>query len=213
MFKLPDLPYPLDALEPHISAQTMGIHHGKHHAAYINKLNEALKARAEAPKTMEEVVRLAVREKDAKLFNNAAQAWNHGFFWQSLAPEKQAEPQGDLRNALDSAFGSLSAFRDEAKKKGEAHFASGWLWLVSDAQGAVSLRDLHDADTPIAHDGLTALLVCDLWEHAYYLDYKNERGKFLDAFLNSLANWRFAEAQYAAVRAANADTRGWRFPV
>jgi len=210
MFKLPALPFATSALEPLMSAATLETHHGKHHAAYIKKTNDALKERANAPTTLEDVVKLAAREKDAKLFNNAAQAWNHAFFWNCLSPEKQAEPQHALRNALDTAFGSLSAFRDEAKARGEGHFASGWLWLVSDKNGAVSLLDLHDADTPIARDDATPLLVCDLWEHAYYLDYKNERGKFLDAFLTTLANWRFAESQYDAVRGAHAQA--WRFP-
>jgi Fe-Mn family superoxide dismutase len=210
MFKLPDLPFDAGALEPHMSRSTLETHHGKHHAGYIKKTNAALAERANAPGALEDVVRLAVREKDQKLFNNAAQAWNHGFFWQSLTPQAQAGPGGALKSALDKAFGSIEGFRDEAKAKGEGHFASGWLWLVADQSGAVQLTDLHDADTPISDPAVTPLLVCDLWEHAYYLDYKNERGKFLDAFLNKLANWQFAEAQYEAARAGG--ERAWRFP-
>lgn len=210
MFKLPDLPYDAGALEPHISRTTMETHHGKHHAAYIKKMNAILAERADAPKRLEAVVRLAKDEANKKLFNNAAQAWNHGFFWQSLTPEAQGDPQGELKRAIETAFGSLESFKDEAKSKGENHFASGWLWLVADAKGAVQLTDRHDADTPITDASLTPLLVCDLWEHAYYLDYKNERGKFLDAFLAKLANWRFAEAQYQAARAGRG---GWTFPV
>lgn len=210
MFKLPDLPFAADALAPAMSADTLNIHHGKHHAGYIKKLNAALAERADAPSALEEVVRLAAREKDKKLFNNAAQAWNHSFFWESLTPQKQDGPTGDLKAALESTFGSLDAFREEAKARGEAHFASGWLWLVADETGAVQLTDLHDADTPIVDPKVTPLLVCDIWEHAYYLDYKNERGKFLDAFLNTLANWRFAEAQYAAARKSGAGA--WIFP-
>ena len=155
-------------------------------------------------------MRLAHREKDRKLFNNAAQAWNHAFFWESLSPQAQGEPSGGLRPALEKSFGSLATFRDEAKAKGEGHFASGWLWLVADQAGAVTLTDLHDAETPIINADVTPLLVCDLWEHAYYLDYKNERGRFLDAFLSTLANWRFAEAQYEAACAGGEN--GWRFP-
>lgn len=209
-FKLPDLPYDAGALEPHISRTTMETHHGKHHAAYIKNMNAILAERADAPKALEDVVQLAVREGNRKLFNNAAQAWNHGFFWQSLTPEAQGGPSGDLKSAIEKAFGSISSFNDEAKAKGVGHFASGWLWLVSDKNGAVSLTDLHDADTPITDASLTPLLVCDLWEHAYYLDYKNERPRFVEAFLSTLANWRFAESQYAVARSGNS---GWVFPV
>lgn len=208
-FKLPDLPYDAGALEPHISRNTMETHHGKHHAAYIKNMNAILAERADAPKALEDVVHLAVREGNKKLFNNAAQAWNHGFFWQSLTPEAQGGPTGDLKSAIEKSFGSISSFNDEAKAKGVGHFASGWLWLVSDNNGAVSLTDLHDADTPITDASLTPLLVCDLWEHAYYLDYKNERPRFVDAFLSTLANWRFAESQYAAARSGKG---GWVFP-
>jgi Fe-Mn family superoxide dismutase len=209
MFKLPPLPFEAAALEPAMSAATLNTHHGKHHAGYIKKTNAALAERTDAPKTLEDVVRRAVREHDESLFNNAAQAWNHGFFWQSLTPDAQGDPAGALKAALERTFGSLGAFREEAKSRGEGHFASGWLWLVADESGAVQLTDLHDADTPIVDAKVTPLLVCDLWEHAYYLDYKNERGKFLDAFFDRLANWRFAEAQYEAARAG---ARAWTFP-
>jgi superoxide dismutase, Fe-Mn family len=208
-FKLPDLPYDAGALEPHISRTTMETHHGKHHAAYIKNMNAILAERADAPRSLEAVVRLAAGEGNKKLFNNSAQAWNHGFFWQSLSPDAQGGPSGGLKAAIEKAFGSLDAFTDEAKTKGAGHFASGWLWLVSDRNGVVSLTDLHDAATPITDASLTPLLVCDLWEHAYYLDYKNERPKFLDAFLSKLASWRFAEAQFEAARSGNA---GWVFP-
>lgn len=208
-FKLPDLPFDASALEPHISRTTMETHHGKHHAAYIKNMNALLAERADAPSALEAVVALAVREGNKKLFNNAAQSWNHGFFWQSLSPEVQAGPGGDLKAALERSFGSLDAFNEEAKAKGAGHFASGWLWLVSDKGGALSLTDLHDADTPITDASLTPLLVCDLWEHAYYLDYKNERPRFIEAFLSKLANWRFAEAQYQAARAGKG---AWVFP-
>jgi Fe-Mn family superoxide dismutase len=209
MFKLTELPFAPDALEPAMSRTTLETHHGKHHAGYVKKLNDALKERANAPASLEAVVREAQQQKDKKLFNNAAQAWNHGFFWNCLTPETQGEPQGPLRDALVKAFGDIATFRQEAKAKGEGHFASGWLWLVTDRAGAVQLIDLHDADTPILQDGVTALSVCDLWEHAYYLDYKNERGRFLEAYLNSLINWRFAEAQYDAARKGE---QGWTYP-
>jgi len=209
MYKLIDLPFDVNALEPHMSRDTLNTHHGKHHAAYINKMNAFLAERENPPTSLEEVVRLAKRENDKKLFNNAAQAWNHGFFWMSLTPRAHGEPQGDLRAAIDKAFGDVGNFRKAAKAKGEDHFASGWVWLVADASGAVQLIDTHDADTVITDDKVTPLSVCDVWEHAYYLDYKNERGRFLEAYLNTLINWRFAEAQYAAARKGE---RGWTYP-
>lgn len=207
MFSLPELPFSTDALEPLMSQTTLETHHGKHHNAYIKKTNELLAKRADAPEMLEDVVRLAAREKDQKLFNQAAQAWNHGFFWQSLTPTPAAGPQGDLKAAIDKAFGE--GFKDQFTEKGAGHFASGWVWLVSDAKGEVSLVDTHDADTVITRDGVTPLIVADVWEHAYYLDHKNDRGAFLKAFVDKLVNWRFAEQQYAA---AKAGEPGWRFP-
>ncbi len=209
MFKLIDLPFDAAALEPHMSRDTLNTHHGKHHAGYIKKLNGFLAERENVAAALEEVVRRAKAENDKKIFNNAAQAWNHGFFWMSLSPQAQGEPQGELRAAIEKAFGDLANFRQEAKAKGEGHFASGWLWLVADKSGAVQLVDTHDADTPVTDSAITPLSVCDLWEHAYYIDYKNERGKFLDAYLNSLINWRFAEAQYDAARKGE---QGWTYP-
>lgn len=209
MFRLPDLPYPNEALEPAMSRGTLATHHGKHHAGYIKKTNALIAERPNAPSRLEELVQIAWREQAKPLFNNAAQAWNHAFFWNCLTP-RPTEPSGELRAAIERAFGSLETFKEEAKARGEGHFASGWLWLIADRRGAVSLADLHDADTPIKDEGATPILVCDLWEHAYYLDYKNERGRFLDAFLNQLANWEFAQQQYAAAR--NSGVNGWMFP-
>jgi superoxide dismutase, Fe-Mn family len=210
MFKLPALPFAEDALAPTMSRDTVATHYGKHHAGYIKKTNAALAERANAPGALEEVVRLAAREKDAGLFNNAAQALNHAFFWQSLTTEKQAGPEGPLKQALERRFDTLEAFREEFAAVGGAHFGSGWIWLVADEKGAVGLDALHDAGTPAIDPRVTPLLVCDLWEHAYYLDYKNERGQFLNAFLDTLANWRFAERQYDAAR--NGGAGAWTFP-
>ncbi len=210
MFNLPPLPFAENALQPLMSADTLATHHGKHHAGYIKKTNDALAEKPNAPQRLEDVVRLAEREKDQKLFNNAAQSWNHAFFWQSLSPDGGGTPQSDLAKAIDQSFGSFDAFREEAQTKGEGHFASGWLWLVADGQGKLSLQDLHDAMTPIVEPAVTPLFTCDLWEHAYYLDYKNQRAKFLNAFFDKLVNWRFAESQYAAARKAGAG--GWVFP-
>lgn len=208
-FKLLNLPYAANALEPSISRTTMETHHGKHHATYIKKMNEILAEKPNAPATLEEVVRFAKGEGDKKLFNNAAQAWNHAFFWNSLSPDAQT-PTGGLKSAIEQAFKSVDAFNEEFASKGVNHFASGWAWLVSDANGAVKVIDLHDADTPITDSAITPLLVCDVWEHAYYLDYKNDRAAFVKVFLEKLANWRFAEAQYEAARNGGRDA--YRFP-
>jgi Fe-Mn family superoxide dismutase len=210
MFQLTPLPFAETALEPLMSRDTLNTHHGKHHAGYIKKTNAALAEKPDAPRRLEGVVQFAAREKDQKLFNNAAQAWNHGFFWQSLSPDGGGKAPGELARAIDQAFGSFDAFRDEAKSKGEGHFASGWLRLVSDGAGKLSLQDLHDAQTPLVDPGVTPLFTCDLWEHAYYLDYKNERGKFLDGFFDKLVNWRFAESQYAAARKGGEGA--WTYP-
>jgi superoxide dismutase, Fe-Mn family len=190
---------------------TVDTHHAKHHAAYVDKLNAALKERASAPTALEDVIRLAAREEDDKLFNNAAQAWNHGFFWQSLTPSPQGSPRGALGAALTAAFGSLDALREDFIERGEGHFASGWLWLVAERDGAVRLVDTHDAHTPVVDRDVTPLLTCDVWEHAYYLDHRNARGAFLKTFFDRLAHWRFAERQYEAAMAGGAGV--WRFPI
>jgi len=209
MFKLPDLPYADTALEPHMSRETFSYHHGKHHAAYINNMNAALKDRADVPATLEQVITLALREKDQKLFNNAAQSWNHGFFWHSMTPDA-SEPHGDLRVAIDKTFGSLDGFRTQFAAKGAGHFASGWAWLAADQSGAVQVVDTHDAETLATRTDITPLIVCDVWEHAYYVDYRNERPRFLKTFAEQLINWSFADAQYAAAR--NGGAGRWMFP-
>lgn len=209
MFKLPELPFSLDALEPLMSRTTLETHHGKHHAAYVKNMNGILADIANAPATLEEVVALSVRENNKKLFNNAAQTWNHAFFWESLSPEDQGGPEGELKAAIEAAFGSVDGFREKFAAAGVGHFASGWAWLVADSSGAVKIIDTHDAATALTEAGLTPLLVSDVWEHAYYIDYKNDRAAFLKGFVEKLANWRFAEAQYAAARAGET---GWRFP-
>ena len=198
MIRLPDLPFAAEALEPLMSATTLRTHHDKHHAAYVKKT-----------KTLEAIVRLAAKEGDKKLFNNAAQAWNHAFLWQSLTPDAGQGPSGSLARAIEAKFKSLDAFAEQFATQGEGHFGSGWLWLVAEADGGVALKDLHDAATPVAESQIMPLLTCDLWEHAYYLDYKNERRRYLETFYTKLANWRFAEAQYDAVR-ANRQT--WTYP-
>ncbi len=208
MFKLPPLPYPENALEPAISQTTMATHYSKHHAAYVKNLNAALAEMKDAPATLEEVVRMAAKEK-GPLFNNAAQAWNHAFFWNALSPEAQ-QPGGALKAAIDRDLKSHQGFHDEFVDAGLKQFGSGWAWLVSDAKGALSIKKTHDAELPITDPGVTPLLVCDVWEHAYYLDYKNDRGAFLKAYVEKLANWRFAEKQYEAAK--NGGKGAWVFP-
>jgi len=210
MIRLPDLPFAPEALEPAMSAATLRSHHDRHHAGYVKKVNGFLDERSgEKPSGLEAIVRLGAKEKDQKLFNNAAQAWNHGFFWQCLTPEAQDRPRDGLARALEKKFGSLDAFAEQFATQGEGHFGSGWLWLVSDAEGQVDLKDMHDAATPITEAQFTPLLTCDLWEHAYYLDYKSERRRYLETFYTKLANWRFAEGQYQAAR-SSAQT--WNYP-
>lgn len=209
-FKLPPLPFDERALEPAMSAETLRTHHDKHHEAYIKKTNALVAEMKDAPASLEQVVRRAAKDKNAKLFNQAAQAWNHGFFWQSLSNETQAPPEGGLRRAIERRFKDMESFREEALTRGESHFGSGWLWLIADGDGSVELTDMHDAQTPIVDPSQTPLIVCDLWEHAYYIDYRNERRRFLEAFFDKLANWRFAEKQYECARAGGADA--WRFP-
>ena len=210
MIKLPDLPFAPEALEPSMSATTLRTHHDKHHAAYVKKANGFIEERAgEKPTSLEAIVRLAAKEGDKKLFNNAAQAWNHAFFWQSLTPDQGQGPSGALARAIEAKFKSLDDFAEQFATQGEGHFGSGWLWLVAEADGGVALKDLHDARTPIVDAQGAPLLTCDLWEHAYYLDYQNERRRFLETFYTKLANWRFAESQYEAAR-SNAPS--WTYP-
>ena len=185
--ELSPLPYPEKALEPHISAETLRVHHGKHHAAYVKKLNDLLpKAPDLAGKSLEEIVRAS----EGVLFNQAAQIWNHAFLWDSMHPDGGGDPGGDLRAAIERSFGSLDAFRDEFRQVATGHFGSGWAWLVTTKDG-LKIEATHDADTPIRL-GRNPLITLDLWEHAYYIDYRNERPRYVDAFLENLVNWEFA---------------------
>jgi len=212
VFILPKLPYDYAALEPTMSADTLHTHHDKHHKAYVDKTNDLAPKAGLDGRALEDVVREASRTGDKKLFNNAAQAWNHAFFWQCMTPER-AEPGGALKAAIDKAFGSLDAFKDAFVEEGANHFASGWVWLVTGSEG-LKVISTHDADDTLVKDGLYPLLVCDLWEHAYYLDYKNDRKGFLKAWLTEVANWSFAERQLAAADSPNAQTGGggFRYP-
>ena len=207
MFILPKLPYDYAALEPTLSADTMHTHHDKHHRTYVEKTNELAPKAGLDGRALEDVVREAQRKGDAKLFHNAAQAWNHAFFWECMTPDK-AQPSATLTSAIGQAFGGLDAFKDAFVEEGFNHFGSGWAWLVTGSEG-LKVISTHDADDTLIRDGLFPLLVCDLWEHAYYLDYKNDRKAFLQRWLDEVANWSFAERQLAA---ADGKGEGFRYP-
>lgn len=195
--KLPDLPFAPDALAPHLSAETLSFHHGKHHAAYVTKLNAALDGTGLENVPLEELVATLDRVPAAKrtaVFNNGAQHFNHSFYWSCLSPKGGGEPTGPLKAAIDAAFGSYADFRKRFKDESVGHFASGWGWLVRDGSGALQVVSTHDADTPLAH-GLKPLLTCDVWEHAYYIDYRNDRGTYLDNFFD-LVDWDFVSANF-----------------
>jgi Fe-Mn family superoxide dismutase len=208
MFILPELPYPSDALEPVVTAHTLSFHHGKHHKAYVDMLNKLLEDAGEKPATLEEVV-LAVAgdASKKKVFNNAAQAWNHAFFWNSMSPEKQS-PSGDLAAAIEADFGGLDKLKEAFVTEGVGHFASGWVWLVVEG-GKLKVISTHDAGETLPRPGATPLLVCDVWEHAYYLDHQNNRKGFLEAWFDTLANWSLAASQLAA---ANGSGELWAYP-
>jgi superoxide dismutase, Fe-Mn family len=184
-FSLPPLPYAEDALAPVISAETLKLHHGKHHKKYIDTTNQLLEKEPLAASSLEQVVKTA----KGKLFNNAAQAWNHDFYWQSLSPKRQ-RPSGALLHRLEKDFGSYERFADAFAAAANGQFGSGWAWLV-DKDGELQVAATSNADTPMAH-GIKCLLTVDVWEHAYYVDYRNERERYVSAVLDRL-NWEFAE--------------------
>ncbi|WP_308910384.1 superoxide dismutase [Pseudokordiimonas caeni] len=193
--KLPDLPFAPDALEPHISRKTFEYHHGKHHKAYVNKTNALIKGTDLDERPLELIVQAAYKQKDTALFNQAAQAWNHTFFWYSLSP-RTGGVSGELAHDIDVHFNGVEAFLEKFVDKGVSHFGSGWLWLVRDG-GELKIVTTANGDTPVVH-GQTPLLTIDLWEHAYYLDFQNDRGAYLKAIVDSHINWEFAMGNYTA---------------
>jgi len=198
-FTLPPLPFAKDALEPHISAKTLAFHHGKHHAAYVRKANELVAGTPLEGKSLEEVILAAKREGKQKLFNQAAQHWNHSFFWRCLSP-KGGKPSPGLSRRLNEIDGGFEATFAKCAKD---NFGSGWSWLVLGRDGKLAVKNTSNADLPLAN-GETALLTLDVWEHAYYLDYQNERPKFIQAFLGNLINWQFVEQNLANRQSAAA---------
>jgi Fe-Mn family superoxide dismutase len=188
-FELPPLPYAKDALAPHISAETLEYHYGKHHQAYVTNLNKLVEGKPEASKSLEEII----KSSEGGVFNNAAQIWNHTFYWKSMKPNGGGQPTGDLADAIKRDFGSFEKFAEEFTAAATTQFGSGWAWLVLNADKKLAVTKTGNADLPLKH-GHKALLTIDVWEHAYYIDFRNARPKYIETFLKSLANWDFAAA-------------------
>jgi Fe-Mn family superoxide dismutase len=189
--KLPELPYAMDALEPHISRETLEFHHGKHHATYVANLNKLISGTEFADKSLEDIIKTS----SAGIFNNSAQVWNHSFYWNCLSPNGGGEPSGALANAINSAFGSFSEFKEKFATSAATNFGSGWTWLVKNSDGSVELLNTSNAGTALTEEGKTPILTCDVWEHAYYVDYRNARPKYVEAYWN-LVNWDFVAANF-----------------
>ena len=197
-FSLLKLPYEENALEPVISARTLLFHHGKHHAGYVAKLNELVEGTPYSGRPLDEVVTRTAKDPAAKsIFNNAAQAWNHDFYWRSMRPKGGGKPGGTLGGAIERDFGGLAEFRTAFAKAAAGEFGSGWAWLVADKDGRLKIVATDDADTPIVR-GEKPLLTIDVWEHAYYLDYQNRRPDYIAAWLDKLINWEFAERNFGS---------------
>jgi superoxide dismutase, Fe-Mn family len=195
-FTLPDLPYARDALAPHISGETLDFHHGKHHKAYVDKANDLVKGTDLESVDLETAIHTAWKDKNTALFNNAAQIWNHTFYWNSMSPGGGGRPSGKLAEAIDRDFGSFEKFAEAFKTAGAGQFGSGWAWLVV-KDGKLEIRKTPNAETPITEAGVTPLLTMDVWEHAYYLDFQNRRPDYMGAFLEHLVNWDFAAKNFA----------------
>ena len=206
-FRLPDLPFDKDALGEHMSAETLDYHHGKHHKAYVDKTNGMLGDKGLGGASLVEVIRAARERGDAGLFNNSAQIWNHSFYWQCLAPPDGQRPTGQLAEMIDESFGSTDQMLAALKEEATGHFSNGWAWLVLD-RGDVRIVSLHDADTPVVHDGMKPLLTLDVWEHAYYIDYRNSRPNFVDAVLSNIVNWEFVARNVDGDGITRADQEG-----
>ena len=189
-FILPDLPFAKDALGEHMSAETLDYHHGKHHKAYVDKTNGMLGEKSLEGASLTQVIRAARERGDGPLFNNSAQIWNHSFYWQCLAAPQGQRPTGRLAELIDDEFGSTDAMLEAMHKEAVGHFSNGWAWLALDG-GKLRITSLHDADTPVAYEGIKPLLTLDVWEHAYYIDYRNARPDFVSAVLGNIVNWEF----------------------
>jgi Fe-Mn family superoxide dismutase len=203
-FELAPLPYASEALGDFMSAETLAYHHGKHHSAYVKKVNALLAERPDAGRSLVEIVRAAKDRGEAGLFNNAAQIWNHNFYWRCLAPPDGRKPAGRLAAMIEESFGDVSALLLELKGEATAHFSNGWAWLVLD-RGKLAITSLHDSDTPVVHEGMKPLLTLDVWEHAYYIDYRNARADFAEKVLGNLVDWEFVERNLDGAGVERAD--------
>jgi len=206
-FTLPDLPFDKTALGEFMSAETLDYHHGKHHQAYVDKVNAEVHEKGLEGSSLSRVIRAAAEKSDAGLFNNAGQIWNHNFFWQCLSAPDAQRPVGRLAALIEDEFGSTDAMLKKLADEAVGHFASGWAWLVLDG-GKLKITSLHDGDSPVAHDGMQPLLTVDVWEHAYYIDYRNERPAFVDAVLGNLVNWEFVAKNLDGEGIGRADQEG-----
>ncbi len=206
-FRLPDLPYPKNALGGFMSAETLDFHHGKHHRAYVDKTNTLIEEGGLERAPLSRVIRAAKDKGDSPLFNNSAQLWNHSFFWQCLAAPEGQRPTGQLGEMIDEAFGSADQMLAKLKEEAVGHFSNGWAWLVLD-RDELRIISLHDADTPVVHDGMRPLLTLDLWEHAYYIDYRNDRPTFVEKVLGNVINWEFVAQNLDGNGVSRADQEG-----
>lgn len=192
-FTLPELPYAKDALAPYISAEGFDYHHGKHHATYVNKLNELVQETDLAEKSLEDIMLYSAKENKPALFNNSAQHWNHSFFWKCMSPSGGGAPTGKVADLINSAFGSFDSFKEKFSNAAVTQFGSGWAWLVVNKEGALEVAQTPNAGNPLT-DGKKPILTIDVWEHAYYIDHRNARPKFVEGFWN-VVNWDFVNEQ------------------
>lgn len=191
MITLPALPYSNDALMPHVSPETLEFHYGKHHKTYVDKLNQLIETTEFKGKTLEQIVKTAPA---GPIFNNAAQVWNHTFYWNSMAPKAGGAPKGKIADAITASFGSFDQFKEKFSAAAVGQFGSGWAWLVKTTNG-LEITTTGNAETPLTKPNMKPLLTCDVWEHAYYIDYRNARPKYVEAYWN-LVNWNFAETNF-----------------
>lgn len=194
--ELPPLPYGKTELDPHISENTLNFHYGKHHQAYVDKTNDAIKGTPLDDASLTDIVHAAHADKNQGLFNNSAQVWNHTFYWNSMKPNGGGTPTGDIAKAIDASFGDYDSFKKAFTDAGATQFGSGWAWLVAN-NGKLEVRKTLNADTPLTDKSVAPLLTMDVWEHAYYLDFQNARPAYMNAFLDNLVNWDFANENLA----------------
>ncbi|HLL30355.1 MAG TPA: superoxide dismutase [Allosphingosinicella sp.] len=203
-FVLPPLPYPSDSFGDVMSAETLEYHHGKHHQAYVDGTNKLVEGTNLENRRLSDVIRTARANRDDGLFNQSAQLWNHSFFWQCLAPPSGQRPDGRLAGMIEDQFGSTEQLLSRLKEEATGHFSNGWAWLVLE-RGRLDVLSLHDADSPVVYEGIQPLLTLDVWEHAYYIDYRNDRGGFAESVLGRLVNWEFVAANLDGEGVARAD--------